>query len=364
MATTASAPLAPASPEGLGGGTPEPSTRLTLDDRVALLRYMLAMRGIEERALNLYRQGRVPGSFYDGFGQEAISAGAAFALAAEDRLCILHRDLAAHLVRGVEPRRIFAQYMGRAGGVTEGRDGNVHFGERRLGCVGMVSMLPDMMLVATGMAMAFKLRGEARCALTFFGDGATSRGDFHEALNWAGVQRLPVIFVLENNGYAYSTPLQVQFAVDPLKRAPGYGCAGERVDGNDVEAMFSAVMRARERALAGGGPTLLEALTMRMHGHAAHDDQRYVPPQELELWRERDPIVRQRARLVELGVDVEALQSELAAELEEALGWALAQPMPDPALAREGVFCEGEPEPLGDGEAPFSGYRREVAGDA
>ncbi len=363
MATTASAPLTTASPEGLGEGVPEPPT-LTLGDRVELLRYMLAMRGIEERALNLYRQGRVPGSFYDGFGQEAISAGAAFALAAEDRLCILHRDLAAHLVRGVEPRRIFAQYMGRAGGVTEGRDGNVHFGERRLGCVGMVSMLPDMMLVATGMAMAFKLRGEARCALTFFGDGASSRGDFHEALNWAGVQRLPVIFVLENNGYAYSTPLQVQFAVDPLKRAAGYGCVGERVDGNDVEAMFSAVMRARERALAGGAPTLLEALTMRMHGHAAHDDQRYVPPRELERWRERDPIARQRARLVELGVDVEALQSELAAELDEALEWALAQPMPDPAGAREGVFCEGEAEPLGDGDAPFSGYRRGAIGDA
>jgi pyruvate dehydrogenase E1 component alpha subunit len=355
MATTASAPLTTAGPQGLGEGVPEPD-RLTLEDRVGLLRYMLAMRGIEERALTLYRQGRVPGSFYDGFGQEAISTGAAFALAPQDRLCILHRDLAAHLVRGVEPRRIFAQYMGRAGGITEGRDANVHFGERRLGCVGMVSMLPDMMLVATGMAMAFKLRGEQRCALTFLGDGATSRGDFHEAMNWAAVQRLPVIFVLENNQWAYSTPLRLQFAVDPVKRAAGYGCVGERVDGNDVEAMFSATLRARERAIAGGGPTLLEALTMRMHGHAAHDDQRYVPAEELERWRGRDPIERQRARLASRGVDTAAIERELAGQLEEALEWALEQPMPEASSAREGVFCEGEAEPLGDGLAPYSGY--------
>ena len=177
--------------------------------------------------MNLYRQGKVPGSFYDGFGQEAVSAGAAWAMAARDRLCVLHRDLAAHL----DPRRharrgSSRQYMGRAGGITGGRDGNVHFGDRKLGCVGMVSMLPDMMLVATGMAMAFKLRGEQRCALTWFGDGSTSRGDFHEAMNWAGVQRLPVIFVLENNQYAYSTPLDQQFAVDPVERAAAYGFPG------------------------------------------------------------------------------------------------------------------------------------------
>src|SRR3954454_11146889 len=169
------------------------SQHLNTEDRVGLLRAMLMMRGIEERAMTLYRQGKVPGSFYDGFGQGAGSGGAAWAMAPEDRLCILHRDLAAHIIRGVEPRRIFAQYMGREDGITRGRDGNVHFGDRTKGCVGMVSMLPDMMLIATGMAMAFKLRGEKRAALTWFGDGSTSRGDFHEAMNWAGVQRLPVI---------------------------------------------------------------------------------------------------------------------------------------------------------------------------
>src|SRR3954453_6453806 len=255
---------------------------LTDEDRVALLRYMLFMRGIEERAMNLYRQGKVPGSFYDGFGQEAVSVGAAFAMAAEDRLCPLHRDLGAHVVRGVTPARIFSQYMGRRDGVTGGRDGNVHFGDFRVGCVGMVSMRPDMMLVATGMAMAFKLRRERRCAITWFGDGSTSRGDFQEAMNWAGVPRLPVICVLENNQYAYSTPTPSQFAVDPVERAATYGFPGETVDGNDVEAMFDATRRARERAISGGGPTLLEAVTMRMHGHAAHDDMKYVPKEQVE----------------------------------------------------------------------------------
>src|SRR5207237_1266677 len=198
-------------------------------------------------------------------------AGAAFAMGPDDRVCILHRDLAAHLIRGVSPARILGQYMGRDTGITRGRDGNVHFGDFQLGCVGMVSMLPDMMLVATGMAMAFKLRGERRCALTWFGDGSTSRGDWHEAMNWAGVQRLPVVFVLENNHYAYSTPLDKQFAVSVVERARSYGFPG---------------------------------------------------------------------------VVVEAATEE-----------ALAMPAPDPASAIEGVFREGEAEPLGDGEAPWSGFR-------
>jgi pyruvate dehydrogenase E1 component alpha subunit len=330
---------------------------LKLEDQIWLLRAMLLMRGLEERAMTLYRQGKVPGSFYDGFGQEAVSAGAAFAMAPQDRLCILHRDLAAHIIRGVSPARILAQYMGRATGVTRGRDGNVHFGDRDLGCVGMVSMLPDMMLVATGMAMAFKLRGEQRCAMTWFGDGSTSRGDFHEAMNWAGVQKLPVVFVLENNQYAYSTPLDKQFAVDPVERAAAYGFVGVTVDGNDVEAMFQAAFEARQRALAGDGPTLIEAVTMRMHGHAAHDDMKYVPKEQVEEWRKRDPIDRQDARLRELGVDVEGLHSEVAAEIDAAAQEALSTPMPDPASATEGVFCTGEAEPLGDGIARFSGFR-------
>jgi pyruvate dehydrogenase E1 component alpha subunit len=342
--------------EAAPGGVAGTAGRLRLEDRVWLLRAMLLMRGLEERAMTLYRQGKVPGSFYDGFGQEAISAGAAFAMSPSDRLCILHRDLAAHVIRGVTPARILAQYLGRSGGLTRGRDGNVHFGDPRLGCVGMVSMLPDMMMVATGMAMAFKLRGERRCAITWFGDGSTSRGDFHEAMNWAGVQRLPVVFVLENNQYAYSTPLDKQFAVDPVARAAGYGFAGVTVDGNDVEAMFEATFDARARALAGEGPTLIEAVTMRMHGHAAHDDMKYVPKELVEEWRRRDPIERQEARLVATGVDVEALRASVVAEIDAATEDALASPMPDPDSALDGVFCDGDAEPLGDGQAPWSGF--------
>jgi TPP-dependent pyruvate/acetoin dehydrogenase alpha subunit len=332
------------------------SGHLTLEDRIGLLRAMLLMRGLEERAMSLYRQGKVPGSFYDGFGQEAVSAGPAFAMAPQDRLCVLHRDLAAHVIRGVDPARILSQYLGRELGVTRGRDGNVHFGDRHLGCVGMVSMLPDMMLVAAGMAMAFKLRGERRCALTWFGDGSTSRGDFHEAMNWAAVQKLPVVFVLENNQYAYSTPLDKQFAVDPVQRAAAYGCTGVTVDGNDVEAMFEATRQARERALSGEGPTLIEAVTMRMHGHAAHDDMKYVPTEQVQEWRRRDPVDRQEARLRELGIDVESLRAQIGTEIDTAAQEALAGPMPDPATALGGVFCESEAEPLGDGRAPWSGF--------
>jgi TPP-dependent pyruvate/acetoin dehydrogenase alpha subunit len=307
--------------------------------------------------MTLYRQGKVPGSFYDGFGQEAVSAGATWAMGARDRLCILHRDLAAHIIRGVDPVRIFAQYMGRDTGITRGRDGNVHFGDRTKGCVGMVSMLPDMMLIATGLAMAFKMRGEQRVAMTWFGDGSTSRGDFHEAMNWAGVQKLPVIFVLENNQYAYSTPTASQFAVDPVERAAAYGFPGETVDGNDVEAMFEATRRARERALAGEGPTLLEAVTMRMHGHAAHDDMKYVPKEQVEEWRQKDPIDRQETRVREAGVDTAALREEIRAAIDAGTEEALAMPMPDPGTATDRLFHDDEDEILlGDGNAPWSGF--------
>jgi TPP-dependent pyruvate/acetoin dehydrogenase alpha subunit len=330
---------------------PDVSEHLTTEDRVGLLRAMLMMRGIEERAMMLYRQGKVPGSFYDGYGQEAVSAGATWAMAAEDRLCILHRDLAAHIIRGVAPARIFGQYMGREGGITRGREGNVHFGDRQVGCVGMVSMLPDMMLVAT----AFKMRGEQRVAMTWFGDGSTSRGDFHEAMNWAGVQKLPVIFVLENNQYAYSTPVDQQFAVNPVERAAAYGFPGQSVDGNDAEAMFEATRKARERALAGEGPTLLEAVTMRMHGHAAHDDMKYVPKEQVEEWRAKDPIDRQTRRIEALGIDVQALRDEVKVVIDAAVEEALAMPMPDPDTATDRLFAD-EPALLEDGQAPWSGF--------
>jgi TPP-dependent pyruvate/acetoin dehydrogenase alpha subunit len=317
---------------------------------------MALTRAIEERGLSLYKQGKIPGSFYDGRGQEATAVGATFALGSADPVCPLIRDLGAHLVKGTTARSILAHYLGRAGGVSRGRDGNVHFGEAQRGVVGMVSMLPDMMAVAVGMAWAFKLRGEQRCALSFFGDGATSVGDWHEAMNLAGLQRVPVIFVLEHNGYAYSTPSARQFVVDPLERAALYGIAAVAVDGNDVEEVFDATREARERALAGAGPTLIAATTMRMHGHGAHDDASYVPPEQLEHWAARDPLQRQRDRLRSLGVDVEAIDESVREEIELATQEALAMAAPEPASALEGVFCEGEAQPLGLGAAPWSGF--------
>jgi pyruvate dehydrogenase E1 component alpha subunit len=335
----------------------EPALGLEPEDRVALLRFMLLHRAIEERGASLYKQGKIPGSFYDGRGQEATCVGATFALGPGDPVCPLIRDLGAHLVKGTAPRAILAHYLGRAGGVSAGREGNVHFGDASLGVIGMVSMLPDMMPVAVGMALAFKLRREQRCALAFFGDGATSVGDWHEAMNLAAVQQVPAIFVLEHNGFAYSTPSVQQFAVDPLERAAAYGMPGIGVEGNDVEAVFEVVRQARERALAGGGPTLISARTMRMHGHGLHDDARYVPPAQLEYWAGRDPIELQRGRLAALGIDVDAIATEVSREVDAATGEALAMPHPDPASATTGVFSVGDPVPVGDGHAPWSGFR-------
>lgn len=339
------------------GESHEPSGRLDPSDRVALMRFMLLHRAIEERGASLYKQGKIPGSFYDGRGQEATCVGAAFALGPGDPVCPLIRDLGAHLVKGTAPRAILAHYLGRAGGVSSGREGNVHFGDASLGVLGMVSMLPDMMPVAVGMALAFKLRGEERCALAFFGDGATSVGDWHEAMNLAAVQQVPAIFVLEHNGFAYSTPSAQQFAVDPLERAAAYGMPGVGVEGNDVEAVFEVVRQARERALAGGGPTLISARTMRMHGHGLHDDARYVPPEQLEYWSERDPIELQRKRLAALGVDVDAVATAVSAEVDDATEQALRMQFPDPASATTGVFAVGEAVSLGAGLAPWSGFR-------
>ena len=330
---------------------------LTREDRSTLFRYMVMMRVSEERALTLYKQGKVPGSFYDGRGQEAISVGAAFALRPEDRTCILHRDLGAHLVRGVTPDRYLATYMGRADGVTGGKDGNMHFGDRWLGSVGMVSMLPDMALVAAGMAMAFKMRREPRIAMTFFGEGSTANGQWHEAMNFAGIHRLPVVFVLENNRFAYSTPNELEFAVDPVERAHTYGFPGVNVDGNDVEDVFEAARAAADLARAGGGPTLIECQTMRMHGHGAHDDMRYVPAELRAEWERRDPIDRYAERLTsDYGFspdEVEGIRSDVRSYVDECATRALASPMPDPGLASSGVFADSF-EALGDGHAPWS----------
>jgi TPP-dependent pyruvate/acetoin dehydrogenase alpha subunit len=331
------------------------SEKLSSADRRGLLRAMVMMRAVEERGLALYKQGRIPGSFYDGRGQEAISVGATWALGPMDAVCSpLIRDLGAHLVRGTDLTEIFRHYMGRENALSRGREGNVHFGDRRVGVVGMVSMLPDMMVVATGIAMAFKMRAEERCVISFFGDGATSRGDWHEAMNWAALYSLPTIFVLENNQFAYSTPTTKQYAQEPVARAAAYGMEAVSIDGNDVEAVFEAARLARERGLSGGGPTLIEACTLRMHGHGAHDDARYIPTALLQEWLARDPIERLAAQIGE--DELAAVESEVRAEIDQAVDEAMDTPLPDPSSATEDVFCEGPPQTLGQGVASWSGF--------
>src|SRR5512144_2595536 len=273
---------------------------LDREDLLAMYRNMLITRAIEERGHTLYKQGKIPGSFYTGRGNEAASVGIATAMGPDDVGTPLHRDLGVHITRGVEPWRIFAQYMARVDGMARGRDGNSHMGDARLGLIAMVSHLPAMLPVAVGAALAFRIREEKRVAVAWFGEGASARGDTHEGMNMAGVRRLPVVFICDNNQWAYSTPTHLEYAVEHLAdRAAAYGFEGVVVDGTDVLAVYREAKRAIEKARDGGGPTLIENQTLRMEGHAVHDDAFYVPKELFERWAERDPIERYRTWLRE-----------------------------------------------------------------
>ena len=265
------------------------------------LRYMATMREVEDRIeRKLYRQGKIVGGVYVGRGQEAIPVGVGLTAEPDDVLCPSHRDLALFLIRGVHPRQIFAQYMGRVGGLTRGRDGNMHMGDMKRRIISIISAMAASVPVAAGAALALKYKGTRNVAYCFFGDGATSRGDWHEGLNLASVQKLPVVYVCNNNQYAYSTPVSKQMACgDVSDRAPGYGIPAEIVDGNDVFAVYGAARRAAEHARAGNGPYLIECKTFRMTGHSAHDAADYVPPALKEEWAQRDPISRLEKKMVE-----------------------------------------------------------------
>src|SRR5919204_461067 len=222
------------------------------------------------------------------------------AMGQDDAGTPLHRDMGVHVVRGVEPWRIFAQYMGRSDGPTRGKDGNVHMADSKLGLLAMVSHLPAMLPVAVGCALAFRIRQERRVAVGWFGEGASARGDAHEAMTFAGTRRLPIVFVCDNNQWAYSTPTHLEYATEHVAdRADAYGFEGVVVDGTDVLAVYREVKRAIETARAGGGPTLIESVTLRMEGHAVHDDAFYVPKEMFERWAENDPIERFRTWLQE-----------------------------------------------------------------
>ncbi len=317
---------------------------LDREDLLAMYRNMLITRSIEERGHILYKQGKIPGSFYTGRGNEAASVGVATAMGPNDVGTPLQRDMGVHITRGLEPWRVFAQYMGRADGPTRGRDGNVHLGEARLGTYAMVSHLPAMLPVAVGMALAFRIREERRVAVAWCGEGASARGDAHEGMNFAGVRRLPVVFVIDNNQWAYSTPSYLEFPIEHLAdRAAAYGFEGVVVDGTDVLAVYREAKRAIEKAREGGGPTLIECVTLRMEGHAVHDDAFYVPREMFEEWARRDPIERFRGWLHENGVLNDESESELTAGVKrlinEAVERAEASPLPDPSTLLDGVFA-------------------------
>lgn len=308
------------------------------------LYYMTLMREIEDRIeRKLYRQGKILGGVYVGRGQEAIPVGSAILSTPDDILLPCHRDMATLLIRGVPVRRIFAQYMGRMGGLTRGRDGNMHMGDLKLNIISIISALAATVPVATGCALGLRYLGRPGVCFSYFGDGATSRGDWHEGVNFAAVQKLPIIYVCNNNQYAYSTPLHLQMATPNVAdKAPAYGMAAEIVDGNDVFAVYEATERAVAHCKAGLGPYMLECKTFRMTGHSAHDAAHYVPKELFEEWEKRDPIVRLQSRMIENGwadrAELDAIRSGILAEIDEAVAWAEASPYPDPSTLLDGVY--------------------------
>jgi pyruvate dehydrogenase E1 component alpha subunit len=305
---------------------------------------MLLMREMEDRIeRKLYRQGKVLGGVYVGRGQEAIPVGSALVALPEDVLFPSHRDMAVFFVRGVSARRVLAQYLGRVGGLTRGRDGNMHMGDMSVNVVSIISALAATVPVATGAALAMRYKGTPGVAFSYFGDGATSRGDWHEGVNFASVQKLPVVFICNNNQYAYSTPLNLQMAcANVADRGPAYNMPAEIVDGNDVLAVYEATRRAVAHARGGQGPYLLECKTFRMTGHSAHDAAAYVPKGLFEEWGKLDPIMRLEKRMVEEHwapqEEIAEIRAAVTREVDDAVAWAEQSPYPDPATLLEDVY--------------------------
>ncbi|MGE3153958.1 MAG: thiamine pyrophosphate-dependent dehydrogenase E1 component subunit alpha [Nitrospiraceae bacterium] len=313
-------------------------------DLLQMYYYLRLTRAIEDRISALYRQGRIVGGCYTSHGMEAIAVGYASALERDDVIAPFHRDMGAFLIRGITPGEVIAQYLGKRAGPAKGKDGNVHMGDLKRGIIGFVSHLADNLPVATGVALAFKMRGEARVVFTGTGDGGTSRGDFHEAMNFAAVRKLPVVIFCNNNQYAYSTPIRYQMAIqDVVERAKAYGMPGEIVDGNDVAAVYLSSKRAIARARSGAGPTFLEFKTMRMHGHSEHDPAKYVPRELLEEWKRKDPILNAERLLTQLGYGDGAYFHEVGErvkkEIESAVEFGEQSPLPEGPEALEGVFA-------------------------
>jgi pyruvate dehydrogenase E1 component alpha subunit/2-oxoisovalerate dehydrogenase E1 component alpha subunit len=314
-----------------------------------LYRYLRLTRTLEERLTALYRQSKVIGGLFRSLGQEAESVASAYALERgrhRDILSPLIRNLGSLLVMGAKPVEILRQYMAKADGPTRGRDTNVHFNDLELGYLGQISHLGDMLPVMAGITLTFRMRGEARVGLVYIGDGGTSTGTFHEGLNFAAVQRCPLVVIGEYNHWAYSTPAEKQFAVKDLsEKAKGYGIPAVTVDGNDVFAVYAATKHAVERARRGKGVHFIEVKTYRRKGHAEHDDQSYVPPGELERWaRENDPVDRYVQQLLQHAwveqADLSAIDASVREEVDRATDACAEERLPAPESALPGVYAD------------------------
>ena len=319
-------------------------TTLKPEQHLELYRYLKLTRLVEERLVNLYRQTKVVGGVFRSRGQEATAVGTAYALQPQDFITPLIRDLGAVLVKGIRPRDIFAQYMAKAWGPSGGKDLNIHFGDMEKGFIGPISHLGDMIPVMTGILLGGRMRDKKFVGVAYIGDGGMSTGAFHEGLNFAAVQRLPLIVVAEYNRYAYSTPTSLQTAVKDLaEKAAGYGIPAHIVDGNDVVACYEVMKHAADYARRGGGAVLIEAKTYRRKGHAEHDDQRYVAEGEVEWWEtNNDPVDRYERYLLECNLatkeKLEEITADVVREIDEDCAWAESSPMPEAEQAVYGVF--------------------------
>ncbi len=318
---------------------------LTTEQKLEIFYWMVLTRTFDEGMVSLWKQGRGLGGTFSERGHEAVSVGSAYALAPEDIIAPMHRDIGAYFLRGLTPRRVFGNLLGKTTGVTGGRDANIHgMGDLSLGIVGYISHIPMSMPIALGVAMSLKLRNEARVAMTYVGDGGSTAGLWHESLNMAGLYQAPYVLIVENNQYAYSTHVSQQMPIENIAdRAAGYNIPSEIVDGNDVEAVYQATCVAVERARQGGGPSLIEAKTMRMMGHAIHDGAEYVPGELLAEWEKKDPVARYQDKLLAEKVtdedEVNEIRQRAAVEIEDAIEFAEASPLPDPETVMEGVYA-------------------------
>ncbi len=315
-----------------------------IEFELQLYYWMKLIRSFEERVSRLHRQNKILGGVYSGAGQEALVTGICAPLQEGDFILPLHRDLGVFLVRGVDPGQLMAQLMGKAGGLSRGKDSGLHAGDLERGIFGATSMLGATLPVACGAALKFRIKKEKNVAVSFFGEGAASRGDVHEAMNFAGVHKLPVLFVCENNRYAYSTPVEKQMAIDDVAdRADAYGFKGYVCSGNDLLAVLELSERVIGKVRAGEGPVLIECKTYRYHGHSEHDPALYRDKEELVEWESRDPIQRYEFYLEKRGQDVKRLREQVDekvhAIVQGAVDFAEQSPLPAPEEALEDLYA-------------------------